>query len=71
MKKPLIFLCILLGMGAIGMFVLAGAMNFAMGWTLGLAMLAVAAVVALAIAFLEFIDGKQTDSIGSYRRPRT
>jgi len=71
MKKPLIFLSMLLGIGAIGMFVLASALNFAMGWALGLAMLAVVAVVVLVIAFLAFIDGKQADNIGSYRRPRT
>jgi hypothetical protein len=71
MKKPLILLSILLGIGALGMFVLAGTLNFGMGWTIGWALFSVTAVIALVIAFLEFLDGKEGDNIGSYRRPRT
>jgi hypothetical protein len=71
MKKTLIFLSILLGIGAIGMFVLAGALNFGIGWTIGFVMFGVAVVVALVIAFLEFIDGEEGNNIGSYRSPRT
>jgi hypothetical protein len=71
MKKPVIFLSLLLGLGALGMLVMAGVFNVGIGWTIGVVMLGVAAVVALVIAFVEFIDGKQADNIGSYHRPRT
>jgi hypothetical protein len=71
MKKPLIFLSLLLGLGALGMFVLAGTLNFGMGWTIGWVLLGVAAVVAVVIAFLAFLDRKEGDNIGSYPWPRT
>jgi hypothetical protein len=47
---------------------LAGTLNLSIGWTIGLGMLIVAAVVALVIAFIE---GDGGDNIGSYRMPRT
>jgi uncharacterized membrane protein YraQ (UPF0718 family) len=68
LKKTMTFLSKLLGIGAIGMFLLAGALNLSFGWTIGLVMLIVAALVALVIAF---IDGNEGDNIGSYRMPRT
>ena len=71
MKKTLIFVSVLLGIGAIVMFLLAGVLNFGIGWTIGWVMFGVAAVVVLVLAFQEFIDGNQADNIGSYRRPRT
>jgi len=70
MKKTMRLLSMLLGIGAIGMFLLAGALNFSSGWTIGLVMLIVATVVALVIAFIEFIDGDEGNNIGSYRMPR-
>jgi hypothetical protein len=71
MKKIWIVVNLLLGIGAIAMFVLAGALDFRIGWTLGWVMFSVVAVVVLVIAFLEFIDGKEGDNIGSYRNPRS
>ncbi len=68
MKKTMRLLGLLLGIGALGMFLLAGTLNLNIGWTIGLVMLIVAAVVALVIAFLE---GNGGDNIGSYRMPRT
>ena len=62
---------ILLGIGAIAMFVLASILNFSLGWTIGLIMLVVAVLVALVIAFAAFIDGDEGNNIGSYRAPRT
>ena len=61
-------LSMLLGIGAIGIFVLAGALNLSIGWIIGLVLLIVAAVVALVSAFIE---GNGGDNIGSYRMPRT
>ena len=58
----------LLGIGAIGMFVLAGTLTLSIGWIIGLVLLFVAAVIALVIAFIE---GNGGDNIGSYRMPRT
>jgi hypothetical protein len=68
MKKTMRLLSMLLGIGALGMFLLAGTLNLSIGWTIGLVMLIVAAVVALVIAFIE---GNGGDNIGSYRMPRT
>jgi len=68
MKKMMKLLSMLLGIGAIGMLVLAGALNLSIGWTIGLVMLIVAAVVALVSAF---VAGNEDDNIGSYRMPRT
>ena len=68
MKKTMRLLSMLLGIGALGMFLRAGILNFSIGWTIGLLMLIVAAVVALVIAF---IKGDEGDNIGSYRMPRT
>jgi hypothetical protein len=68
MKKTMRLLSMLLGIGALGMFLLAGTLNLSIGWTIGLGMLIVAAVVALVIAFIE---GDGGDNIGSYRMPRT
>jgi len=68
MKKTIRLLSMLLGIGALGMFLLAGTLNLSIGWTIGLGMLIVAAVVALVIAFIE---GDGGDNIGSYRMPRT
>jgi hypothetical protein len=61
-------LSMLLGIGAIGVFVLAGVLNLSIGWIIGWVMLIVAVVVALVSAFLE---GNGGDNIGSYRIPRT
>ena len=36
MKKTMTIMGILLGIGAIAMFVLAGVLNFSLGWTIGL-----------------------------------
>jgi hypothetical protein len=71
MKKVVTFISILLGVGAIVMFVLASILNFSLGWTIGLIMLIVAVLVAAVIAFITFIDGDEANNIGSYRRPRT
>ena len=71
MKKTMTIMSILLGIGAIGMFVLAGVLNFSLGWTIGWVMLIVAILVALVIAFAAFIDGDEGNNIGSYRAPRT
>ena len=60
MKKTMRWLCILLGIGGIGMLFLAP--------MIGLVMLIVAAIVALVIAFRQ---GDGGDKIGSYRMPRT
>ncbi len=68
MKKTMRLLSLLLGMGGIGMLVLAGAVHLSMLWTIGFVMLIVAAVVALVIAF---IKGSGGDTSGSYRMPRT
>jgi hypothetical protein len=68
MKKTMRRLSMLLGMGALGMFLLAGILNLSLGWTIGLVMLIAAAVLALVIAF---IAGDGGDNIGSYRMPRT
>lgn len=57
----------LLGIGALGMFLLAGTLNLSLGWAIGLVMLFVGAGVALVLAFIE---GEGND-IGSYRIPRT
>ena len=71
MKKTMTIMSILLGIGAFAMFVLAGVLNFSLGWTIGLVMLAVAVLVALVIALIAFIDGDEGNNIGSYRAPRT
>jgi hypothetical protein len=71
MKKTMTIMSILLGIGAIAMFVLASILNFSLGWTIGLIMLVVAVLVALVIAFIAFIDGGEGNDIGSYRAPRT
>jgi hypothetical protein len=71
MKKTMTIMSVLLGIGAIAMFVLASVLNFSLGWTIGLIMLAVAVLVALVIAFIAFIDGDEGNNIGSYRSPRT
>ena len=68
MKKTMQLLSMFLGIGALGMFVLASALNLSIGWTIGLVMLIVAAVVALVIAFIE---GNESNDIGSYGMPRT
>jgi hypothetical protein len=68
MKKTMRLLIILLGIGAIVMFVLASILNLSIGWIIGLVMLIVAGVVALVIAFIE---GDGSNNIGSYRIPRT
>jgi ABC-type multidrug transport system fused ATPase/permease subunit len=71
MKKTMTIISMLLGIGAIGMFVLASVVNFSLGWTIGLVMLIAAILVALVIAFFAFIDGDEGNNIGSYRAPRT
>jgi hypothetical protein len=71
MKKTMTILSILLGIGAIAMFVLASVLSFSLGWTIGLVMLSVAVLVALVIAIIAFIDGDEGNNIGSYRVPRT
>jgi hypothetical protein len=68
MKKKIRLLSILLGIGAIVMFVLASVLNLSFGWTIGLVMLIIAGVVALVFAFIE---GNEGNDIGSYRMPRT
>jgi|GraSoi2013_100cm_1033763.scaffolds.fasta_scaffold49177_2 hypothetical protein len=68
MKKTMRLLSIILGIGGIGMLLLAGAVHLNILWTIGFVMLLVAAVVALVIAF---IKGNGGDTIGSYRMPRT
>ena len=65
--KKLRLLSMLLGIGAILMFILAGTLSLSIGWTFGLVMLLLAAAIALVIAFIEGDDG---DNIGSYRMPR-
>ena len=50
-------LCLLLGIGAIVIFLLAGTLNLRIGWAFGLGMFFVAAAVALLIAFLESDEG--------------
>lgn len=71
MKKTTRLLSILLGVGAIVMFVLASVLNLSIGWVIGLAMLVVAVVVALMIAFIEsLLDGHEGNNIGSYRIPK-
>lgn len=62
---------VLLGIGAIAMFVLASVLNFSLGWMIGWVMLIVAILVALVIAFAAFINGDEDNNIGSYRAPRT
>ena len=71
MKKTMTIMSILLGIGAIAMFMLASVLNFSLGWTIGLVILIVAVLVALVIAFIAFIDGDEGNNIGSYRAPRT
>ena len=68
MKKTMRLLSIILGVGGIGMLLLAGAVHLNILWIIGLVMLMVAAVVALVSAFIE---GNGGDNIGSYRMPRT
>lgn len=68
MKKTMRLLSIILGIGGIGMLILAGAVHLNILWIIGLVMLIVAAVVALVSAFIE---GNGGDNIGSYRMPRT
>jgi hypothetical protein len=68
MKKTMRLLSLLLGIGGIGMFFLAGAIHLSILWTIGFVMLIVAAVVALVSAILQ---GNGGDNIGSYRMPRT
>ena len=68
MKKTMRLLSIILGIGGIGMLLLAGAVHLNILSTIGLVMLMVAAVVALVSAFIE---GNGGDNIGSYRIPRT
>lgn len=64
-------LTILMGVGAIVMFILASVANFSIGWTIGLVMLIVAAVVALAVSFIEsLISGREGNDFGSYRMPK-
>lgn len=71
MKKTMRLLSILLGIGAIVMFVLASVLNLSVGWIIGLVMLIAAAVVALMIAFIEsLLDGHEGNNIGSYRIPK-
>jgi hypothetical protein len=65
-KKTMTFLRMFLKIGALGMFLLAGALYFSTGWTIGLVVLIGAALVYLAIAFIE---GKGRDIFGSYRMP--
>lgn len=67
MKKTMRFLSMLLGIAGIAMFLLAGVLNFSMGWIIGFVMLMVAAIVALTSAF---IKGNRGYDIGSYRNPR-
>jgi hypothetical protein len=71
MKKTMTIISMILGIGAIGMFVLASVVNFSLGWTIGMVMLIVAILFALVIAFFAFIDGDEGNNIGSYRAPRT
>jgi hypothetical protein len=68
MKKTMRLLSIILGIGGIGLLLLAGAVHLNILSTIGLVMLMVAAVVALVSAFIE---GNGGDNIGSYRIPRT
>ncbi len=68
MKKMMRLLSMLLGIGALGMFLLADILNLSIGWTIGLVMLIAAAVLALVTAFIE---GDGGDNMGSYRMPRT
>ena len=68
MKKTMRLLSIILGIGGIGLLLLAGAVHLNILSTIGLVMLIVAAVVALVSAFIE---GNGGDNIGSYRMPRT
>ena len=68
MKKTMRLLSMLLGIGGIGMLLLAGAVHLSFVLYIGIAMLIVAAVVALVSAFRE---GNGGDNIGSYRMPRT
>lgn len=64
-------LTILMGVSAIVMFILASVANFSIGWTIGLVMLIVAAVVALAVSFIEsLISGREGNDFGSYRMPK-
>lgn len=61
-------LTILMGVGAIVMFILASVANFSIGWTIGLVMLIVA---ALAVSFIEsLISGREGNDFGSYRMPK-
>ena len=71
MKKTMTIMSILLGIGAIAMFMLASVLNFSLGWMIGLIMLIVAILIALVIGLIASIDGKEGDNIGSYRVPRT
>ena len=68
--KKMTLLSMLLGIGAIIMFLLAGTLNFGIGWALGFVMLFVAAAIALVIAFVEGDEGNEGNNIGSYRMPK-
>ena len=74
--KLMKLLSMLLGLGAIIMFVLAGTLNLSSGWAIGLGMLVVDAVVALVIALLEggedaMLERDKGHDLGSFRMPRT
>jgi arginine exporter protein ArgO len=68
MKKTMRLLSILLGIGGLGMLLLASVVQLNLVLSIGIAMLIVAAVVALVTAFIE---GNGGDNFGSYRMPRT
>jgi hypothetical protein len=68
MKKTVRLLSLVLGIGGIGLLLLAPAVQLSLLSSIGMAMLIVAAGVALVSAFRE---GKGADTIGSYRIPRT
>jgi hypothetical protein len=76
MMKLMKLLSILLGVGAIIMFLLAGTLDLRVGWAVGLGMLLVAAAVALLIALLEggedaMLERDKRQYPGSFRHPRT
>nr|HET6902467.1 hypothetical protein [Ktedonobacteraceae bacterium] len=68
MKKIMRLLSILLGIGGIGMLVLAGVFSLSsVVWTIAIVTLIVGAVIGLVSVFIE---GNKSDNIGSYRIPR-
>ena len=67
MKKIMRLLSILLGVGGIGLLVLAGVFSLSNMWTVAIVTLIVAAVIGLVSTFIE---GNKNDNIGSYRIPR-